>query len=291
LEYRQGRGLESRKRKRSKKDTKPENANASKKAKVVGSGVLNEVAEAGDADGCAAIGGEAEVPLGDATAMALAPQDQVPPSILQHLTIGINQVTRKLESQIKASRQTVVISDQGAVSSEFPSQQGIKVVFVCRADIDPPMLIDHLPHLVSACNSSRKPPDFMKLVPLPKGAEFTLAAAMGLRRVAVIAVDSTAPELSSFNSLLQSVPTLTAPWLLHTPKTSIKQAKDLVPTHIKQVRTSAPKDMKAVKGQRAKGRAAKERIKKRTEPKSVKGHAHATHRVITTASSSGGGTS
>ena len=98
-------------------------------------------------------------------------------------------MTRKLESLIKLSRQTVIISDKGALSPETSSHPHIRVFFVCRADIDPPILIDHLPHLVSACNSSRKAPDFVKLVPLPKGAEFTLAAAMGLRRVAVMAVD------------------------------------------------------------------------------------------------------
>jgi hypothetical protein len=67
-----------------------------------------------------------------------------------------------------------------------------------------------------------------------------------------------------------------------TEKLSVKRAKGLVPTHIKQVRTSAPKDMKAAKEQRAKGRvAAKERTKKRRELKSV--GRSAGHRVIVTA--------
>lgn len=190
-EYRLGRGMESRKRKRAKKDAQLQGANnASKKAKKVGSGVSDEAMEVGSVT----IRGEAVSSKSDVSATGtdvdvLALDHQVshePPSILQHLTIGINEVTRKLESQIKLSRQTVIISDKGAVSPESPR---IKLIFVCRADIDPPILINHLPHLVSAYNSSRKHPDFMKLVPLPKGAEFTLAAAMGLRRVAVVAVD------------------------------------------------------------------------------------------------------
>lgn len=111
------------------------------------------------------------------------------PSILRHLTTGINEVTRKLEAQIQSSRQTVVVSDKDVISSEAMSQPRIKVVFVCRADIDPPILIDHIPHLITACNSSARFTDLVKLVPLPKGAEFTLAEAMGLRRVAVVAVD------------------------------------------------------------------------------------------------------
>jgi ribonuclease P/MRP protein subunit POP3 len=202
-EYRQGRSMESRKRKRKRatKDASQLNVNVSKRAKkVIHSGVSSEVMDVEDADGFAAIPGGAvssELSTDDAVAMeveASAPDCQVsrePPSILQHLTIGINEVTRKLESQIRLSRQTVIISDKGTLSSESPSQRHIKAVFVCRADINPPILIDHLPHLVSACNSSRKRPDFIKLVPLPKGAELTLASAMGLRRVAVVAVDVT----------------------------------------------------------------------------------------------------
>ena len=55
-----------------------------------------------------------------------------------------------------------------------------------------------------------------------------------------------------------------------------------MPTHIKKVRTFAPKDMKAAKEQRAKGRvAAKERTKKRRELKPV--GRSAGHRVIVTA--------
>ena len=47
-------------------------------------------------------------------------------------------------------------------------------------------------------------------------------------------------------------------------------AKDLVPTHIKQVRTSAPKDLKAAREKRAKGKAsAKEKNRERNKPKSV----------------------
>jgi len=191
-------------------------------------------------------------------------------------------VTRKLESQINASRRTIIISDKGAALSEPPSSSGIKVVFVCRADIDPPILIEHLPRLVSTCNSSPKQANFVKLVPLPRGSELTLAAAMGLRRVAVFALDNSAPEISFFDSLLQSVPTLTAPWLVPAQKLP---TKDLIPTHIKQIRTSAPKDMKTAKEQRAKGRAAaKKRTKGRSGSSSVRGSGG--RRVIVTASQS-----
>jgi len=112
--------------------------------------------------------------------------DTEPPAILNHLTIGINQVTKRLESHVKSSR-TVVVSDK-PIAAECRS--AIKIVFVCRADVDPPLLIAHLPHLVAACNTFSAFPNSIKLVPLPKGAEASLAEALRLRRVAVIAIDA-----------------------------------------------------------------------------------------------------
>jgi ribonuclease P/MRP protein subunit POP3 len=70
-----------------------------------------------------------------------------------------------------------------------------------------------------------------------------------------MAIDIDAPVLSMFGPFLDKVPTLSAPWLR-------PQEQALVPTHIKQVRTSAPQDMRAAKEQRARGKmAAKERKK------------------------------
>lgn len=109
-----------------------------------------------------------------------------PPPVLQHLVVGINEVTKRLEHQIQQSRVTVVTT---AKDSAIPSQgPDLKIILVCRADIDPPLLIDHLPHLVAACNSTQTS-HTVKLVPLPKGAEPSLAQAIGLRRAAVVGID------------------------------------------------------------------------------------------------------
>ena len=76
---------------------------------------------------------------------------------------------------------------------------------------------------------------------------------------------STTPELSNFDSLLDSVPTLTASWL--TPQASTER---FIPTNIKQVRTSAPVDMKAAKERRVEGKqAAKQRKKDRARRSAV----------------------
>ena len=107
--------------------------------------------------------------------------------------MGINQVTKKLEAQIKSYRATIAnASNENA--RPYDSSSALVVIFVCRADVDPPLLIAHLPHLVAAYNSclfSRPSPrlGLIKLVPLPKGAEFSLAEALGIRRVAALALD------------------------------------------------------------------------------------------------------
>jgi ribonuclease P/MRP protein subunit POP3 len=109
-----------------------------------------------------------------------------PPKILQHLSVGINEVTKRLESQIQQNRVTVVTTaDDSKLASPRPH---LKFILVCRSDIDPPLLIDHLPHLVAAYNSTQTD-EPVKLVPLPKGAESSLAQTLGLRRAAVVGID------------------------------------------------------------------------------------------------------
>jgi ribonuclease P/MRP protein subunit POP3 len=119
------------------------------------------------------------------------------PAIIPHLVLGINQVTKRLEHQARAYRLTTTttstITDDS--TSRPPPSGPISVVFVCRADVDPPLLISHLPTLIASCNSSRnalKDPESyppVRLVPVPKGSESLLADATGLRRLAVLALD------------------------------------------------------------------------------------------------------
>lgn len=125
------------------------------------------------------------------------------PTTLQHIVVGINEVTRRLECQIRRSR-TIIIRTTTETSQ---AQSPLKIIFACRADIDPPMLVDHLPHLAAAYNSGQTK-DTLKLVTLPKGAEVLLAQAMGLRRASVIGIDVCSkldfqnPYLKSFQGRL-----------------------------------------------------------------------------------------
>ncbi|KAF9786661.1 hypothetical protein BJ322DRAFT_1051218 [Thelephora terrestris] len=196
------------------------------------------------------------------------------PPIVPHLVLGINQVTKRLEHQARAYRQSLHVTETIADddTSQSPPSRPISIVFVCRADVDPPLLISHLPTLIASCNSSRNastdpgsyPP--IRLVTVPKGSESLLADNMGLRRLAVLALDNATPELEDFISLLDSVPVLRASWLSQ-PEATSNSSPDrlgalLVPTHIKQLRTTVPKDLKASKEQRTKGRAEAKRRKK-----------------------------
>lgn len=59
------------------------------------------------------------------------------------------------------------------------------------------------------------------------------------------------------HTMLEPIPVLAAPWLSNpTPLPT------LIPTHIKQIRTTAPKDMKAAKEARNRERAEVKKAKK-----------------------------
>ncbi|KAI0375259.1 hypothetical protein BV20DRAFT_960358 [Pilatotrama ljubarskyi] len=190
----------------------------------------------------------------------------IPPA-LNSLTVGINEVTKRLEALSISHRSSVAAGSDDAVQRGDASHRS-RVVVACRADVDPPALIGHIPCLVAACNSRASTSSGTTwLVPLPKGAEHTLAEAVGLRRASILLVEASAPGFPALAALLVNIPRLTAPWL--EPSTSIP-AVPLIPTHVKQVRTTAPKDMKAAKEKRLRERsAAKERRRLSSVPKHV----------------------
>ncbi|CAK5280586.1 unnamed protein product, partial [Mycena citricolor] len=198
-----------------------------------------------------------DIPMNDD--LVVLPEDSVlppEPLILSHLVVGINEVTRRLDEQIRSLRQTTVIQAEPSnePSSEVPKP--IRLILVCRADVDPPILIDHIPHEVAAFNSAC-PAQPIKVVPLPAGTELELAKALHVRRAAIVALDCDAPRLAEFASILESLPIITAPWLTSTASAApARPAKQLIPTHVKQLRTTTPKDMKMAKLVRSEGRAA-----------------------------------
>ncbi|KAI0045195.1 hypothetical protein FA95DRAFT_1596938 [Auriscalpium vulgare] len=179
-----------------------------------------------------------------------------PPSILRYIALGINEVSKRLENQARRTASTLV----DVTADDLRQPPPIKYVFVCQEDVNPAALIRHIPQLVATCNSAPAQPDQsdapyppVKIVPLSRGAEATLATALGLRRVAVMAVADGLPGLVDVEPLLNRVPLLPT---ISMPGTYME------PTHIKQLRTTAPKDMKAAKELRAAGKAAAKGRKK-----------------------------
>ncbi|KAG8697500.1 hypothetical protein FRC09_007816 [Ceratobasidium sp. 395] len=181
------------------------------------------------------------------------------PPLLKQCTFGINEVTKRLESLTKPTL---------AHEVRPTPRPRLRAVLVCRSDIDPPLLIAHLPILVATCNSSlptdSADKEFVKLVVLPMGAEHSLAEVTGLRRVAVMALDAEAPGLERLEPLFSALPILRETWLAPPSNTSNinQEPKALVVTHVKQLKTTAPKDMKAAKEKRKREVGeAKERAK------------------------------
>ncbi|KAI0001703.1 hypothetical protein BJV77DRAFT_1063115 [Russula vinacea] len=170
------------------------------------------------------------------------------PPIIQHITVGINEVTKAFEKEIRSSRPTVVIPS----SAVNETQSLTRVVFICYADLDTPAFVAHLPQLVALCNSARSEHHTIKVVQLPAGAQVSIANSLGYLK------DLT-PGLGQLEPLLAAVPDPPASWM------ASMQGVALEPSHVKQLLTTAPQDMKAAKERRAKGRAAaKERNKTRS---------------------------
>jgi len=185
----------------------------------------------------------------------LPPLHTSAPSITQHIKVGINEVTKALETEVRSNRQTIIVPST-AVDETRPST---RVVFICRADLDTPALVAHLPQLVALCNSVRTENRGIKVVQLPSGAQTSIANSLGyLKRVSVMALDDLAPGLAQLEPLLASVPDPPASWMIPMQRAALE------PSHVKQLLTTAPKDMKAAKERRARGRAAAKERKKIT---------------------------
>lgn len=129
--------------------------------------------------------------------------------ISSHFVVGVNSVTRSLETRIHASRQEI----QSRMSTP-PLAAPPRYLFVCTGDMDPPVLVAHLPTLVASYNAMCAGPrsevkddsigpnlswapaeshltvPSLVLVVLPEGAEFMLSTALQIRRLSALMVDS-----------------------------------------------------------------------------------------------------
>jgi ribonuclease P/MRP protein subunit POP3 len=111
------------------------------------------------------------------------------PSIIPHITVGINEVTKALETEVRSSRQTVVTVVIPSPAIE-KTRASLSTIFICYADLDTPALVAHLPQLIALCNSARSENHKIKVIQLPAGAQSSLVNALGyLNRISVLALD------------------------------------------------------------------------------------------------------
>ena len=135
------------------------------------------------------------------------------PSVLRHIVYGINAVTKRLELQSHSLRRPTTVIPTPTV--EIQSKRPFKYIFVCRQDVDPAILVDHLPHLVASCNSAQAS-NYVKLVPLPKGSELVLAQTLGIRRVTVLGIDVSFVKRLNINLCQYFISRLTLPTIIYT---------------------------------------------------------------------------
>ncbi|KAJ1674759.1 RNase P and RNase MRP subunit [Spiromyces aspiralis] len=167
------------------------------------------------------------------------PEPSLPakPPTYGQVILGINQVTRYLESAAAASDSR----DNGSLM-----QQDVAVVVAFSADMDPPHLAGHLPalcHVVAAKQlllheAASQQPDkdrhCLRLISMPKDTEHRFASMLRQKRVGALAI-TLGREVDTLVERIQSIlpPPLIA-WL------DTSKSPELHPSTIRAVKTSAP---------------------------------------------------
>ncbi|KAF8331401.1 uncharacterized protein EI90DRAFT_3057834 [Cantharellus anzutake] len=191
------------------------------------------------------------------------PSPPSPPSLLSHVKFGVNEVTKQLDAYVLSARKEPTDSRPTTI-----------YVFACPYDVNPPSLLSHLPMLVAVCNATFRSWNIQSkvlLIPFPKGSEVHLAHAIKQRRISIMSLNSNAQGMDRLSEACSPLPILSAPWLVSPERLGTKGPKTpglsdearlhgspsapLLPTCIKQIRTTAPKDMRAAKEARIRGRA------------------------------------
>ncbi|GAA96903.1 hypothetical protein E5Q_03576 [Mixia osmundae IAM 14324] len=164
------------------------------------------------------------------------------PKLLNELIVGLNACSAHLERSIARLRRPK------ALPSPYNDPQDLNLLLVCQDDLNPASLAAHLPGLIAVYNGllECKHDGGMLLVPLPAGAESKLSCALGLRRVAAIAIKASCSEARDLMALLRThVEPVRCTWLDPPAHQNRMQPLRLV----KQV-TAHPSSGKASRAQR-----------------------------------------
>ncbi|OAV90074.1 hypothetical protein PTTG_07959 [Puccinia triticina 1-1 BBBD Race 1] len=198
---------------------------------------------------------------------------------------GINSTTKAMEKEIRQTREAVPRSFlaspptmaqdghniPGSEVTKDPCCQPLSFIFVCRKDINPASLVDHLLPTVANLNRSRLHSGYSGadplagqrsaiLIPLPEGAENLIAGALGLKKAAVVALQGEDARMCSLSQLagkhikpvLPPNPNGSPNHADGEPSTVLaNESMGLFPTHVKHYKTTVPTDMRKHQAERS----------------------------------------
>ncbi|KTW29228.1 hypothetical protein T552_01184 [Pneumocystis carinii B80] len=161
-------------------------------------------------------------------------QDDKREIIRKSMTLGINETTKLLEIYSKIGIPLSAPSylrffekvDENHLSllKDNKSANILKVVIVCKEDIQHNILYSHFPVLCGVVNetlskieaSDDNSQSGIRLVTLPKGSEQQLSEAAGLKRLAAIGIMKNTPYAEKMiDYIFKKIPPPQIPWLKH----------------------------------------------------------------------------
>ncbi|CAO1615753.1 unnamed protein product [Parajaminaea phylloscopi] len=206
----------------------------------------------------------------------------VPETQPKALVVGLNTVTRHLEDEISYQSSNSKTAPGEVVNPQ--QSHPLDLIFICRADLDPPRLVAHFPLLTCAVNAVCHPAagldqeatTALRIVPLPEGAEHLLAGALELRRCGVIGLSTLALPKEVTATLVKRIDEAglqppRAAWLEAAAVSALRLRERLGPSksslprqhtfqaapQVLQVATTAPANPNAVKLEKKHTRAEK----------------------------------
>ncbi|KAA1087272.1 hypothetical protein PGT21_027683 [Puccinia graminis f. sp. tritici] len=222
---------------------------------------------------------------------------------LGRVVSGINSTTKELEKEIQQKREAIphTYFENSSIMEQHPSSIStsrllensscpqLSHVFVCRKDINPVSLVDHLLPTVANLNQSRLqsesssaedfvPPPLVFLISLPKGAEKVIAGALGLKRAAVVALKGEDARMCALSQLArQHVKPVLPPSHTRSPIGSDATPYNMIPnesvvlfpTHIKHYKTTIPTDLRKHHLERSQSKKQRKYAKKEKNDQDV----------------------
>ncbi|KAL9538668.1 hypothetical protein MBANPS3_010762 [Mucor bainieri] len=142
------------------------------------------------------------------------------PELYDRVHVGINQVTRFMETYIEKKQTNTQPTDK------------TPVIYICKREIKPLQLCQHLLYMAALAQ--------IRIVPMPAEAESKMSQALGIKRACVVLVEIMENKEEALRLSAQEIPCIDAPWL-----TSALQHQQPVVTYrsdatIKTLKTTGP---------------------------------------------------